>query len=181
MDRLRNFGFLLKDVSRLSGHNFEREAIALNLTLAQCKVLIYLQRNEGISQVRLAELTDTDPMTLVRILDRMERDGWVERRPDPCDRRARRLFMKPSADPVFNEIWRVADRARAAALAGLSAAERTQLIGLLERVHVNLTALVPGAATEAPPCAPDEPAAAAPRKSAIASPAKRLTNKKVSP
>jgi len=70
MDRLRNFGFLLKDVSRLSGLNFEREASSLNLTLAQSKVLIYLQRNEGISQVRLAELTDTDPMTLVRNLDR---------------------------------------------------------------------------------------------------------------
>src|SRR5450759_1266799 len=83
MDPFRHFGFLLKDVSRLYSRNFERHATELNLTLAQCKVLSYLQRNEGISQVRLAYLTDTDPMTLVRILDRMERDGLIERRPDP--------------------------------------------------------------------------------------------------
>src|SRR5882757_10469451 len=99
MDSLRNFGFLLKDVSRLSNLNFEREAASLGMTLAQCKVLIYLQRNQGVSQVRLAELTGTDPMTLVRILDRMESDGWVERRQDPADRRARRLYLKDAADP----------------------------------------------------------------------------------
>jgi DNA-binding MarR family transcriptional regulator len=80
MDRLRYFGFPLKDISRLHSKNFERHSVTLNLTLAQCKALPYLQRNEGVSQVRLAELADTDPMMLVRILDRMERDGWVERR-----------------------------------------------------------------------------------------------------
>jgi DNA-binding MarR family transcriptional regulator len=178
-ERLRNFGFLLKDVSRLSGLNFQREAEGLDLTLAQCKVLIYLQRNEGLSQSRLAEMTDTDPMTLVRILDRMERDGWVERRPDPADRRARRLFMKPAAQPVVEEVWRIADRARAAALAGLSAAERTQLVGLLGRIHANLTALLPGAGGEA--CAPDEPAAGVPAKPDAAAPARRPQDKKVSP
>ncbi|MDB5976088.1 MAG: MarR family transcriptional regulator [Nevskia sp.] len=155
MDRLRNFGFLLKDVSRLSGLNFEREAVDLNLTLAQCKVLIYLQQNEGISQVRLAELTDTDPMTLVRNLDRLERDGLIERRQDPADRRARRLFMTAAAQPVLLEIWRIAARARAAALAGLSPAEQNLLVGLLEKVHANLTTLLPGAEAGAPPCPPD--------------------------
>ena len=94
-DRLGNFGFLIIDVSRLFGLNFEREAKDLNLTLRQCKVLVSLRRNEGISQARLAELSAIDPMTLVRVLDCMERDGWVERRQDPADRRARRRFMKP--------------------------------------------------------------------------------------
>ena len=161
MDSLRNFGFLLKDVSRLSALNFEREAAGLNLTMAQCKVLIYLQRNQGISQVRLAYLTDTDPMTLVRILDRMEKDGWIERQPDPADRRARRLYMKAAAEPVVDEIWRIADRARAASLAGLSAAEREQLVALLGRVHANLTRLVPNAGENASPAPP-----AAPKKAA---------------
>ena len=87
MDTLRNFGFLVRDVSRLSAKRFERNARDLELTLAQCKVLAHLSRNEGISQARLAELTETDPMTLVRILDRMQQDGWLERRPDPGDRR----------------------------------------------------------------------------------------------
>jgi DNA-binding MarR family transcriptional regulator len=147
MDSLRNFGFLLKDVSRLSALNFEREATSsgLDLTMAQCKVLIYLHRNQGISQVRLAYLTDTDPMTLVRILDRMESDGWIERRQDPADRRARQLYMRKEAEPVVHEIWRIADRARAASLAGLDDAERDVLVGLLARIHQNLTNLLPNA------------------------------------
>lgn len=164
MDTLRNFGFLLKDVSRLSGLNFEREATGLNLTMAQCKVMIYLQRNQGISQVRLAYLTDTDPMTLVRILDRMEHDGWIERRQDPADRRARRLYMKDAAYPVLDEIWRIADRARAAALAGLDAAERDTLMSLLGRIHHNLTNLVPNAEPGVPCAPPAEEAPAAPAR-----------------
>lgn len=146
MDPLRNFGFLLKDVSRLYSLNFERHAGELSLTLAQCKVLCYLQRNEGISQARLAYLTDTDPMTLVRILDHMEGDGLIERRTDPGDRRARRLFLKTSATPVLQEIWRLSDRARAETFSGLSAADRTQLVNLMQRIHSNLGALMPGAA-----------------------------------
>jgi MarR family transcriptional regulator, transcriptional regulator for hemolysin len=148
MDRLRNFGFLLKDVSRLSARNFERHVgeVKLGLTLAQCKVLTYLQRNEGITQVRLAFLSDTDPMTLVRILDRMESDQWIERRLDPLDRRARRLYLKPAAMPVLKQIWQVADRARAEALAGLDTTERNHVLDLLERIRGNLAPLVPGTA-----------------------------------
>lgn len=146
MDRLGNFGFLMKDVSRLSSLNFQRHAVDLNLTLEQCKVLGYLQRNQGITQVRLAYLTDTDPMTLMRLLDRMEGDGWVERRTDPADRRARRLHLTPTAAPLLRRMWRIADRARAEALAGLSDADGQQLMQLLERIHANLDALVPGTA-----------------------------------
>jgi DNA-binding MarR family transcriptional regulator len=150
MDRMRNFYFLLKDVARLTTRNFERHAaeVQLGLTLAQCRVLVYLQRNEGISQVRLAYLTDTDPMTLVRILDRMENDGWLERRLDPSDRRARRLYLKPAAQPVLKQIWAIGDRSRSESLAGLEAAERTQLLDLLERVHGNLNTLMPGSAEQ---------------------------------
>jgi len=145
MDRLRNFAFLVKDISRLHSKNFERHALGLSMTLAQCKVLAHLQRNEGVSQVKLAELTDTDPMTLVRLLDRMERDGWVERRAHPGDRRARQLFLTKTALPVLQEMWRVSDRVRAEAMAGLSAADREQLLGLLSRVQANLNAGLPAA------------------------------------
>ena len=88
LNPLRSFGFLLKDVSRLYVRRFEQRAAALGLTLPQCRALVYLAMHEGISQVRLAELTDIEPMTLVRILDRMEADGWLERRLDSADRRA---------------------------------------------------------------------------------------------
>ena len=147
MNRLRNFGFLLKDVSRLSSKNFERHAgeVKLGLTLEQCKVLINLQRNQGITQVRLAYLTETDPMTLVRILDRMEQDGWLERRPDPGDRRVWRLHLKPAALPIMKQIWAIADEARGESLDGLDAVDIDRLMDLLERIHGNLSALVPSA------------------------------------
>jgi MarR family transcriptional regulator, transcriptional regulator for hemolysin len=143
MDRIRNLGFLLKDVSRLWVRMFEQRAEQLGMTLTHAKVLVFLSRNEGTTQVRLAELSDTDPMTLVRVLDRMERDDWLERRPDPNDRRVYRLFLKPAADPVLAEIHRIGDKARGEALAGLSNEERMGLISLLERIHTNLSAMVP--------------------------------------
>ena len=134
-DRLRNFGFLVRDVYRLYAKHFERYASEIELTLPQCKVLGHLSRNEGISQARLAELTDTDPMTLVRTLDRMQQDEWIERRPDPADRRAHRLYLCEAAKPIMNRMWRIADQARQDALSGLSLDEREQLVGLLERGH----------------------------------------------
>lgn len=140
-DRLRNFGFLVRDVSRLSAKHFQRNARELELSLPQCKVLGYLSRNEGISQARLAELTETDPMTLVRTLDRMQQDGWIERRADPADRRAHQLFLREAAKPVLQRIWKIADQARNEVLAELSSAEREQLIELLERVHRTLSSL----------------------------------------
>jgi DNA-binding MarR family transcriptional regulator len=142
-DRLRNFGFLLRDVHRLYTKHFERYARDIELTLPQCKVLGHLSRNEGISQARLAELTDTDPMTLVRTLDRMQQDQWIERRPDPEDRRAHRLYLRDAAKPIMARMWKLADQARQEALSALSVAEREQLMDLLERVHGALLQLEP--------------------------------------
>ena len=147
MDPLRNFGFLLKDVSRLSTKNFERHSAEahLGLTLEQCRVLVSIERNPGITQSCLALFADIDPMTLVRMLDRMEQDGWVERRPDPGDRRVRRLHLKTAGAAIVERIDEVGDRARAQSLAGLDAADRNRLLALLERIHGNLAALIPGA------------------------------------
>ena len=145
MQTLRTFGFLLKDVSRLFSRNFERHCAPIGLTLAQCRVLGYLQRHPGITQARLAELTDSDPMTLGRLLLRMEAAALVERRPDPNDRRAHSLHLGPEAEPLLDQIWRLSDRARAEALAGLGAADLGQLMALLQHIHRNLDALVPAA------------------------------------
>ncbi len=141
IERQRNFGFLVRDVSRLFVAVFERSARELGLTLPQCKVLGHLARNEGISQARLAELSDTDPMTLVRILDRMQQDRWIERRPDPADRRAHRLYLSETVRPVLNRMWNIADQVRDDALVSLNTTEREQLMGMLERLHGTLSAL----------------------------------------
>jgi DNA-binding MarR family transcriptional regulator len=140
IDALSNFGFLLKDVSRLFSHHFERHCAEIGLTLAQCRVLGYLQRNEGISQARLAELTDSDPMTLGRLLARMEAGALVERQTDPGDGRAHRLCLGPKAAPLLDEIWRLSECTRARALTGLDVADRGQLLALLQRVRDNLDA-----------------------------------------
>jgi DNA-binding MarR family transcriptional regulator len=102
-----------------------------------------LFKNEGISQKRLSELADIEPMTLVRILDRMEAEGYIERRADPADRRARALFVTPKASPLLNQIWAVGSATRNEMLTGLSTEERNTLMGLMERVHENLLALKP--------------------------------------
>lgn len=143
MDLHRNLGFLLKDVTRLYTRRFEGRAHALSLTLPQCKALAYLANNEGVSQKRLSELVEIDPMSLVRILDRMEADGWVKRRSDPEDRRARCLAITETAKPIVDRIWELAGETRGEALAGLSAEERALLIDLLARVHANLLAVKP--------------------------------------
>lgn len=154
-------GFLLKDVTRLYTRRFEERAQALSLTLPQCKALTYLARNEGVSQKRLAELIEIDPMSLVRILDRMESDGWVERRADPQDRRARSLVVTERARPIIDLIWQIVAETRAEALTGLADSERTQLLALLERVHVNLLAMSPLGESERTAIAARRPASAA--------------------
>lgn len=142
-DRFRQLGFLLKDVSRRYTRRFEERAQRFALTLPQCRVLILLQSNEGVCQKRLAELAELDPMTLVRILDRMEADGWVRRSFDPADRRAHTVWLTAAAATVLEQIWQLIGETRAEMLQGLSAEERAQLVALLERVHANLSALPP--------------------------------------
>ena len=136
---MRNFGFILKNLERLYTKRFETLAQELSLTLPQCKALFHLSRNEGISQKRLTELAEIEPMTLVRILDRMESDGWVERRADPNDRRARTLYLRSGAKPILEQIDKLSAQMRAEALAGLNAEQRNQLMGLLEHVYQNLS------------------------------------------
>jgi MarR family transcriptional regulator, transcriptional regulator for hemolysin len=152
MPAIRDFGFLLKDVSRLTSRNFERHLASekLGLTLEQCKVLVYLERTQGVNQTQLCSISDIDPMALVRHLDKMEGDGLVERRPDPEDRRARRLFLTASALPLVKQIVEIADRARQDAFVSLDQPEQAQLLGLLERVRGNLLMAVTAAANEQP-------------------------------
>jgi DNA-binding MarR family transcriptional regulator len=140
---MRSFGFLLRDVSRLYVRRFEQRAAALGLTLPQCRALVYLALNEGLSQARLAELTDVEPMTLVRILDRMASDGWLERRVDPADRRARCIYLKAKAKPLVDDIWKLADLTREEAFLGVPKRQASVLIGLLDQVRSNLAILEP--------------------------------------
>src|SRR5262249_27744670 len=120
---------------------FERHAEEVSLTLMQCKVLLHLSKNEGASQVRLCELTDIEPMMMVRLLDRMEADKLLERRPDPADRRARRLYLTRTPAVVLDEIDRISEVARNEIFAGVSKADREAFLKVLEHIHQNACAL----------------------------------------
>ncbi|WP_018992454.1 MarR family winged helix-turn-helix transcriptional regulator [Aromatoleum toluclasticum] len=133
-----SFTLLLADAARQMRHSFVATLHDSPLTLARARVLIHLERNEGIRQVALAELLEIQPMTLVRMIDQLTSEGLVERRPDPADRRAHRLYLTESARPQLEIIAEVGVAVREKALAGMTEAERAQTIALLERICRNL-------------------------------------------
>src|SRR5437868_5933823 len=143
LDLERSFGFLVNDVARLFGRRFDHNGRRLGLTRAQCRTLGYLARNEGINQAGMADLLEIRPMTLVRQIDRMEEAGWIERRPDPTDRRARRLYLTAKARPVLGRIFDVANVTSDQAFTRLTPQEAAQLVDLLDRVHGTLSERVP--------------------------------------
>ena len=138
------FGFLLHDVARLLRRNFNRRVQALGLTQAQCRVILHLSRNEGIQQVALAEILEVQPITLVRLLDKLQAAGLVERRRDEKDRRAFCLWLTASAHPLLEQIWTLAAETRAGAVAGLGEAELTRFFATLQTMKDNLLRIESG-------------------------------------
>jgi MarR family transcriptional regulator, transcriptional regulator for hemolysin len=140
MNLERSFGYLVHDVARLFARRFDQQALLfLGLNRSQCRILGYLARHEGINQAGLADLLDIKPMTLVRQIDHMEADGWIERRPDPGDRRAHRLMLAEKARPILARVFDLSSEVRHEAFANLSEEEGRQLIDLLRRVQVALS------------------------------------------
>lgn len=136
----RNFGFLLHDVARLMRKRFEQNARGLGLTRSQCQVLAHLARNEGIQQGGLAEILEVEPITLTRMLDRLEEAGLVVRRAHPTDRRVRRLHLTHKARPLLGEILAIGAATRGEALEGVAEAERVQMFAILSSMKANLLA-----------------------------------------
>jgi DNA-binding MarR family transcriptional regulator len=130
-------GFLLHDAARLLKRDFERRARSLGLTRAQWQTLFHLKRNEGCNQAALAEVLDVEPITLARVLDRLEASGLIERRVDPADRRARLLFLGPDAAPLLEQLQALGAETREIALAGISDADRERLTELIGRIRAN--------------------------------------------
>ncbi len=133
-------GFLLADVSRLIRHEFARrmDAGASSLTFAQARALVYLARSEGLRQVELASLLEVQPITLGRLVDQLDARGLVERRVDPDDRRAYRLFLRPAARPHLQAIRAVCAAVRADALREIDPAQAAALSATLARMRDNL-------------------------------------------
>lgn len=104
MDTRNDLLFVLHDVARLTRTKFDQRARSWGMTRAQCVILKWLHHQPGLSQTELASLIEVEPITVARLIDRLEANGLVQRRPDPSDRRMHRLHLMPAADPILTEI-----------------------------------------------------------------------------
>jgi DNA-binding MarR family transcriptional regulator len=144
-----HIGFLISDNARLMRTAFDRRVRRLGLTRAQWLVINRLYRRPGATQSELAEMLEVEKATAGRTVDRMERKGWVERRPDTADRRVNRLYLTAEAGTLQAQLAEISDRLVEDALALLSQRERDQLADRLRRVKRQLQAML-GADERAP-------------------------------
>lgn len=132
-------GFLISDVSRLLRRAFDERARGIGVTRPQWRVLTALKRMEGCNQGALAEFLDVEPITLCRMVDRLEEAGLVERRSNPADRRAWLLYMTDTGQARTAELRPLALGLFGDALEGLDTAEQEALETALDRVRANLS------------------------------------------
>jgi len=140
-DLSRNFGFILHDVARLLRLSYDRRMKALGLTRSQWWVLTHLYRNDGVTQAELADLLEIDRPALGRLLDRLEVSGWVIRKDDTKDRRAKRVFLTDEVEPAMKAMRHAAADMRKEALVGISESDQDRFIDILLRLKTNLIGL----------------------------------------
>jgi MarR family transcriptional regulator for hemolysin len=137
-DLSRNYGFLLMDVSRLMRTVYDRRVKGVGLTRSQWWVLNHLFRTPGVKQTELAAILEIERATLGRLLDRLEKKGWVRREDDASDRRVWRVHLTKAAEPAMRRLRTQAAKLRSDALAGLSAKERERFVDTLLAIKANL-------------------------------------------
>jgi len=135
----RDLMFLLHDVARLIRVDADKRARAHGMTRAQWGILIWLERQPGLSQKELAEILDVEPITVARLIDRLETRGMVERRPDPKDRRIWRLHLCAPAFSVLREIDRQRAQLRMLITEGLDPATIETMTEALLTMKTTLT------------------------------------------
>jgi DNA-binding MarR family transcriptional regulator len=137
---LLDLGFLVSHAGRVMRRVMDQRAGLLGLTRAQWIILVALKREEGRRQVDLALDLDLEPITVARLVDKLEAAGFVERRRDPADRRAHRLYLLPGAAPILRELESEAEKILQDAVFGLSADEVAALDHALRVFRGNLIA-----------------------------------------
>jgi len=128
----------------------DRRLQSLGLTQAQWRAIVYLSRDEGMTQAALAESLEIQPITLTRLIDRMESAGWVERRTHPGDRRAVQLYLTPQSQPILEEMHARAADTLNEATRGVAPRAQRQLVATLEHLKHNLVAAETAAASAEP-------------------------------
>jgi MarR family transcriptional regulator, transcriptional regulator for hemolysin len=146
----RNLGFLLHDVARLLRKRFDQRARTLGLTRSQWQVLAHVNRQEGINQSALAEILEIEPITLVRLIDRLEAANLLERRAHAKDRRVRLLYLTDKARPVLVRMRELGAATREEAMVGLAPDDRERLIEMLITIKATLCERVTPADSDIP-------------------------------
>lgn len=143
-----SFGYLLSDVTLLFRKHFDRRAVKFGLTRAQWRATKMLYYREGLRQTELAEQLEMEPIAVGRVIDRLQAAGFVERRPDPKDRRAWRLYVTDQARGVIADMEEIALGLRKDATRGIAVPELQQALDVLNRMKDNLQALDGGTSPE---------------------------------
>ena len=138
----REIAFTITDVARLLKTLADQRARQFGMTRAQWSVLFRLDRSEGLKQSELAEILDLQPITVTRLLDRLAGNGLIERRADPNDRRANRLFLTPAARPLLERLSVLGEDMMETVLAGLDAKANERFLRDLALVKENLRAAI---------------------------------------
>jgi MarR family transcriptional regulator, transcriptional regulator for hemolysin len=138
----REFGFILNDVARLLRTYADYRAAQFGMTRAQWAVLVRLDRSEGLHQSELAEMLDLQPITLTRLLDKLCDSGLIERRPDPDDRRAKRLFLTSAARPLLEQLGSLGENTMSSTLEGVAPEDVERMVSRLEVMRENLRRLI---------------------------------------
>jgi DNA-binding MarR family transcriptional regulator len=136
-----SLGSLLVDITRMMRRAFQQRMEGRGLTLAQARVLVYVDRQAGMRQIELADLLEVQPITLARLVDQLVEMGLVERRADPSDRRAHRIHLTAAARPHLQAIEEVMVSLRADAMRGLDRKQAAALLDSLRLMRGNLAAL----------------------------------------
>ncbi|HEX5507662.1 MAG TPA: MarR family transcriptional regulator [Pseudolabrys sp.] len=134
----REFAFAIMDVARMLRTYADQRARQFGMTRAQWAVLVRLDRSEGLKQSELAEILDLQPITLTRLLDRLNASGLIERRPDPNDRRANRLYLTPAARPLLNRLDALGAEMMDTVLEGLTPQSIQKMLNEFGTIRENL-------------------------------------------
>jgi MarR family transcriptional regulator for hemolysin len=134
----REFAYIINDVSRMIRTYADYKAKEFGITRAQWVVLARLDRFEGLKQSELADMLDLQPITVTRLLDRLCEAGLIERRSDPDDRRAKRLFLTPAARPLLEQLNDLGEELMGTALAGVSRENVELMVSQLGIVKENV-------------------------------------------
>ncbi len=138
----REVAISVVDVARMLKTYADQRARQFGISRAQWTVLIRLDRCEGLKQSELADMLDLQPISLTRLLDRLAGNGLIERRPDPHDRRANRLYLTPAARPLIEELSHLGEDMMTTVLDGIDDASRAQLLRDLGVMKDNLRAAI---------------------------------------